>query len=360
MSKLDVMFRAELAMVHEQPDSFWALDSDDGDLLHEYHHFHPTFDSDSFDPTTASEFDALSSSGLGSSSIGSPPSERFDPPQSSIISSSSPPSSEQWPSDGNGFGIFPTYRAATGSGSPLDADIIVSIPLTNPIHHHHHSPPPLPHLSPDDPPRTVHMSDVDMGSASFPGARPLHHQLVCPDMSSSRHTPHRHHSGEATAGEGDDAELELIYPSDSEFPATFMVSTPSHLDGTTPPSPPPVRPSRRKPRAMTKVPVPIPNLTKKSRGRKVPVSNGEPIYAHSKDKTKKGVRTYTCHVEGCGKCFVRGEHLKRHIRSIHTDEKPWQCTYAGCDRAFSRRDNLNQHLRVHSMAEGTSRDSPMM
>ncbi|KIJ65288.1 hypothetical protein HYDPIDRAFT_89098 [Hydnomerulius pinastri MD-312] len=72
---------------------------------------------------------------------------------------------------------------------------------------------------------------------------------------------------------------------------------------------------------MTKVPVPIPNLTKKSRGRKVPTSSGEPIYAHSRDKTKKGVRTYTCHVDGCGKCFVRGEHLKRHIRSIHTDEK---------------------------------------
>ncbi|PPQ65692.1 hypothetical protein CVT24_012111 [Panaeolus cyanescens] len=32
-------------------------------------------------------------------------------------------------------------------------------------------------------------------------------------------------------------------------------------------------------------------------------------------------RTYVCDVAGCGKCFVRGEHLKRHIRSIHTYEK---------------------------------------
>ena len=37
------------------------------------------------------------------------------------------------------------------------------------------------------------------------------------------------------------------------------------------------------------------------------------------DKTRKG--TYTCGVGGCGKLFARGEHLKRHIRSLHTYEK---------------------------------------
>ena len=35
----------------------------------------------------------------------------------------------------------------------------------------------------------------------------------------------------------------------------------------------------------------------------------------------KGARMYLCEVEGCGKCFARGEHLKRHVRSIHTYEK---------------------------------------
>ena len=34
-----------------------------------------------------------------------------------------------------------------------------------------------------------------------------------------------------------------------------------------------------------------------------------------------GKRTYMCEVPGCGKCFVRGEHLKRHVRSIHTWDK---------------------------------------
>jgi uncharacterized Zn-finger protein len=36
-----------------------------------------------------------------------------------------------------------------------------------------------------------------------------------------------------------------------------------------------------------------------------------------------GGRPYKCTVDDCGKCFIRGEHLKRHIRSIHTNEKRW-------------------------------------
>ncbi|KAH9932426.1 hypothetical protein B0H21DRAFT_93093 [Amylocystis lapponica] len=88
-------------------------------------------------------------------------------------------------------------------------------------------------------------------------------------------------------------------------------------------------------------PVPIPNLTKKSRGRRVPTA---PVII-SKDGVPKNTRTYTCDVAGCGKCFARGEHLKRHVRSIHTNEKPHKCVYCGKD--FSRHDNLGQHMRVH-------------
>lgn len=91
--------------------------------------------------------------------------------------------------------------------------------------------------------------------------------------------------------------------------------------------------------------MPVPNLTKKSRGRKVPTVHEGEIESDMDDyipsarqhdttdgrKTKKGRggstngakggRTYKCTVEDCGKCFIRGEHLKRHIRSIHTNEK---------------------------------------
>lgn len=54
-------------------------------------------------------------------------------------------------------------------------------------------------------------------------------------------------------------------------------------------------------------------LTKKARGRHVP--------------TKQAVlepgkrRSFTCSMDGCGKVFSRAEHLRRHVRSIHMDEK---------------------------------------
>ncbi|KAG6335452.1 hypothetical protein ID866_3626 [Astraeus odoratus] len=101
---------------------------------------------------------------------------------------------------------------------------------------------------------------------------------------------------------------------------------------------------RRGPRIRTAPPVPVPNLTKKSRGRRVPTA--EDAAAEGETEGKKN-RVYVCKVEECGKCFSRGEHLKRHIRSIHTHEKPFKCPTPGCDKRFNRNDNLLQHLRVH-------------
>ena len=77
------------------------------------------------------------------------------------------------------------------------------------------------------------------------------------------------------------------------------------------------------------IPIPVPNLTKKSRGRRVPtMSSLEDIRSATSGAGKKrqGIggktaRMYLCEVKGCGKCFARGEHLKRHVRSIHTYEK---------------------------------------
>ncbi|KAJ7215206.1 hypothetical protein B0H12DRAFT_996702, partial [Mycena haematopus] len=99
-------------------------------------------------------------------------------------------------------------------------------------------------------------------------------------------------------------------------------------------------------------PVPVPNLIKKSRGRHVPAAAPAVAYigpsgTHSAATNDAPERGFVCTVEGCGKGFVRGEHLKRHVRSIHTYEKPYACPYEGCGKAFSRRDNLAQHSRVH-------------
>lgn len=94
----------------------------------------------------------------------------------------------------------------------------------------------------------------------------------------------------------------------------------------------PTRPRAKRSRSMD-LPVPVPGLTKKTRGRKVPTTTSE-------DSTRK----WKC--SECEARFVRFEHLKRHTRSIHTDEK-LVCPHLGCGRTFSRNDNLKSHMRSH-------------
>ena len=129
------------------------------------------------------------------------------------------------------------------------------------------------------------------------------------------------------------------------------------------------------------LPIPVPNLDKKSRGRKVPrVASGTVTNRKSSAKAaikkqedvedgddddeseveeqstgstrsrKKSTtttttttpemsktrslsgekRTFVCDIPSCGKCFVRSEHLKRHVRSIHTHEKRKSIFLSGC------------------------------
>ncbi|CCH44531.1 Zinc finger protein [Wickerhamomyces ciferrii] len=58
------------------------------------------------------------------------------------------------------------------------------------------------------------------------------------------------------------------------------------------------------------------------------------------DATKQFVCTY------CQRRFRRQEHLKRHFRSLHTNEKPFNCDL--CGKKFSRSDNLAQHIKTHN------------
>lgn len=91
----------------------------------------------------------------------------------------------------------------------------------------------------------------------------------------------------------------------------------------------PPKPSGSHNSSSSPIPIPVPNLTKKSRGRRVPtMSSLEDLRsaASGAGKKRQGIggktaRMYLCEVKGCGKCFARGEHLKRHVRSIHTYEK---------------------------------------
>jgi uncharacterized Zn-finger protein len=127
-------------------------------------------------------------------------------------------------------------------------------------------------------------------------------------------------------------------------------SSSSSSDSSLSVSPPP---SRRASKATNVKP---PLKPTRSRGRRV--SNSPSI---------AGQKVFTCKHDDCGKVFKRSEHLKRHVRSIHTLEKrkcyiyvrvsyglcinhstvAFECPYHSCSKRFSRSDNLNQHIRIH-------------
>lgn len=59
--------------------------------------------------------------------------------------------------------------------------------------------------------------------------------------------------------------------------------------------------------------------------------------------TEDPSKAFVC--ELCNRRFRRQEHLKRHYRSLHTQDKPFECHE--CGKKFSRSDNLSQHARTH-------------
>jgi len=84
------------------------------------------------------------------------------------------------------------------------------------------------------------------------------------------------------------------------------------------------------------LPSPPQKTTGKSRGRRM-----------TNKPAKPGTKSFECTYASCGRVFKRSEHLKRHIRSIHTLERPFHCPHPHCSKRFSRSDNLSQHVRVH-------------
>ncbi|KAL1749976.1 hypothetical protein FB107DRAFT_294804 [Schizophyllum commune] len=125
-------------------------------------------------------------------------------------------------------------------------------------------------------------------------------------------------------------------------------------------------PSPKRRRVGPAIPEPKRSAPKSSRGRKVPYvstrngglaasNSGESLGAirggtlrgRGGGSAGSGKRPFRCTAEGCGKLFVRKEHPKRHVRGLHTEDKPHVCPYPHCEKRFSRRDNLGQHVRIH-------------
>lgn len=65
--------------------------------------------------------------------------------------------------------------------------------------------------------------------------------------------------------------------------------------------------------------------------------------------TRRGMtseqRQHVCEI--CGDVFGRSEHIKRHLKTVHTNDRPFVCHV--CEKAFSRKDNMKQHLNTHDL-----------
>ena len=202
------------------------------------------------------------------------------------------------------------FSPAAENEMEMDGDIDLQYPTSSP------PPPPLPASAA---PAFVHPSDV-MPHSPPAFAAPIPFPRVQGSLSPPGLTGESDEDLGSESGESDGA-----YPSDGaegDEDGDFM---PSHTSR-----------SRTRSRRTSSVsvssgsgsvrasrpcrlsaPVPVPNLTKKSRGRRVPTA---PVII-VQGGVQKNMRMYRCTVDGCYKCFARGEHLKRHVRSIHTNEK---------------------------------------
>ncbi|KAF9580828.1 hypothetical protein BGW38_002370 [Lunasporangiospora selenospora] len=91
----------------------------------------------------------------------------------------------------------------------------------------------------------------------------------------------------------------------------------------------------------------------------VTANDPKPRRASLSPETSSG-RVFPCIFDDCGKLFKRSEHLKRHVRSVHTLEKPFTCPFPNCPKRFSRSDNLNQHIRIHRHDKERPTNSPSL
>jgi hypothetical protein len=54
----------------------------------------------------------------------------------------------------------------------------------------------------------------------------------------------------------------------------------------------------------------------------------------------------------CDQSFARPEHLRRHMKTVHGNERNYRCKLPQCEKAFSRGDNLRDHYWTHIQRGG--------
>lgn len=122
-------------------------------------------------------------------------------------------------------------------------------------------------------------------------------------------------------------------PGDRGFAAPISLSSRTRVNAM-PPTPASTVSSsftrRRRRSAITPVTSRINSSSRRNKSISVELSDGES-------------KPFQC--GDCDKAFRRSEHLKRHIRSVHSNDRPFPCMF--CEKKFSRSDNLSQHLKTH-------------
>mmetsp|Transcript_14783 Transcript_14783/g.28989 ORF Transcript_14783/g.28989 Transcript_14783/m.28989 type:complete len:378 (-) Transcript_14783:243-1376(-) len=63
-------------------------------------------------------------------------------------------------------------------------------------------------------------------------------------------------------------------------------------------------------------------------------------------KAKRIVAARTCSI--CGKMLATIGSLRRHINSVHNNERPFKCSHPHCTSSFKQSAHLTKHLRTHT------------
>lgn len=68
-------------------------------------------------------------------------------------------------------------------------------------------------------------------------------------------------------------------------------------------------------------------------------------------RSHTNARLFICPHSSCAKDFLRGSHLKQHIKSAHSDIRDYQCNQDGCQKSFLTATRLRRHLAAHEGRE---------
>ncbi|WPG98169.1 transcription factor IIIA-like protein [Acrodontium crateriforme] len=91
-----------------------------------------------------------------------------------------------------------------------------------------------------------------------------------------------------------------------------------------------------------------------------------PIRLETHKRSHTNERPFACMEKGCDKTFLRNEHLTRHMKDKHGDERNYICTYIvtsesgdlPCGKTFNTGTRLRRHIAAHEDKEQTKCQEP--